>query len=508
MSVLHRALFTWFTLLVFLILLVLRVDNRTQWNWFVVFIPVWIFNAIILNYSVIDTVSFCKSRRFNRHVDVSMNLYLVTMIVLKLAFEIMLCLKLEYPSINLSTVYIVLPLWIILPKPLYLSSLKFNESSVWCVKEQNNDSVLKGFQDIYFMQKIQLSSILFHNQFYANITVVENYDYFLSKKVVIFEKKGFLISRIKPDNIMHVIHDDLFPLFLTLEFLCMKNDVCMQSFKLIFHDNFPTGPFFDLYKIFSKGNPILLPQLLLHNNNQILCIEEMHAGLILDSIWYQYGFNEPHGPVNNFFLNNHDIVRFTSYIKTKLNVHSNSTKNPDIVIISREKTRKILNVNEVTEKVKNIMKKLLRKNEINVMCIDLLNSNFTFFIKILSNCDLVIGMHGAEMIFTIFMKPHSLIIELFPFAIQSDIVSFIKPITKYKNNQLFYFSWENKFKNNSVPHPNAHPLLGGIKHLNMIEQEKIKNTQKVPAVICCNDPNYLYHMYQDTWMLKIYQRTD
>ena len=133
MSVLHRALFTWFTLLVFLILLVLRVDNRTQWNWFVVFIPVWIFNAIILNYSVIDTVSFCKSRRFNRHVDVSMNLYLVTMIVLKLAFEIMLCLKLEYPSINLSTVYIVLPLWIILPVlALHIFMTLINKDFIFC----------------------------------------------------------------------------------------------------------------------------------------------------------------------------------------------------------------------------------------------------------------------------------------------------------------------------------------------------------------------------------------
>lgn len=115
MSVLHRALFTWFTLLVFLILLVLRVDNRTQWNWFVVFVPIWIFNAILLIFSAFDTVSLCKSRAFNRHIDVSMNFYLVTMVILKIAFEIMLCLKLENPTLNLTTAHILSPLWVILP---------------------------------------------------------------------------------------------------------------------------------------------------------------------------------------------------------------------------------------------------------------------------------------------------------------------------------------------------------------------------------------------------------
>lgn len=115
MSVLHRALFTWFTLLVFLILLVLRVDNRTQWNWFVVFIPVWIFNSILLIYSAFDTVSLCKSRSVHRHVDMYLNMYLVSAIILKMAFEIMLCLKLESPSLNISIAYVLSPLWVILP---------------------------------------------------------------------------------------------------------------------------------------------------------------------------------------------------------------------------------------------------------------------------------------------------------------------------------------------------------------------------------------------------------
>lgn len=114
MSVLHRAVFTWFTLLIFLILLVLRVDERTEWNWFVVFIPVWIFNSILLIYSAFDTVTLCKSRSVHRRGDIYWNVFLVSGILFKMAFEIMLCLKLESPSLNISTVYVLSPLWIIL----------------------------------------------------------------------------------------------------------------------------------------------------------------------------------------------------------------------------------------------------------------------------------------------------------------------------------------------------------------------------------------------------------
>lgn len=61
MAVLHRALFTWFNLLIFLILLVLRLDHRIQWNWFIVFIPMWLYDSILLIYILFNMISHCKN---------------------------------------------------------------------------------------------------------------------------------------------------------------------------------------------------------------------------------------------------------------------------------------------------------------------------------------------------------------------------------------------------------------------------------------------------------------
>lgn len=61
MAVLHRALFTWFNLLIFLILLVLRLDQRIQWNWFIVFIPMWLYDNILLIYVTFNMILFCKN---------------------------------------------------------------------------------------------------------------------------------------------------------------------------------------------------------------------------------------------------------------------------------------------------------------------------------------------------------------------------------------------------------------------------------------------------------------
>ena len=65
MAVLHRALCTWFVCLIFLILLVLRLDERTRWSWFIVFIPMWIYDAVLLIYLLINLITHCKHRHDN-----------------------------------------------------------------------------------------------------------------------------------------------------------------------------------------------------------------------------------------------------------------------------------------------------------------------------------------------------------------------------------------------------------------------------------------------------------
>ncbi|XP_064111914.1 transmembrane protein 60-like [Macrobrachium nipponense] len=125
MAMLHRALFTWFLLLVFLILLALRLDQRTKWNWFIVFIPMWFYDAILLIYISIKMINECRtavggsggSHHRTAHQRVSailQRVWPVCAVILKMAFMVILCLKLESKSDSFPSYHVLLPLWILL----------------------------------------------------------------------------------------------------------------------------------------------------------------------------------------------------------------------------------------------------------------------------------------------------------------------------------------------------------------------------------------------------------
>ncbi|XP_055322402.1 transmembrane protein 60 [Sitodiplosis mosellana] len=117
MTLVHRALFTWFIILVFCICLCLRLENRTQWNYFIVFIPLWIFDAILLIYVIIKIVT---KWRFLERLKELIHFYQwnFAVVLLKIAAEICICLKIEYPHMNLSIYTVMIPIWILLPSTI------------------------------------------------------------------------------------------------------------------------------------------------------------------------------------------------------------------------------------------------------------------------------------------------------------------------------------------------------------------------------------------------------
>ncbi|KAK7079264.1 Transmembrane protein 60 [Halocaridina rubra] len=126
MAMLHRALFTWFLLLVFLILLALRLDHRTKWNWFIVFIPMWFYDAILLIYISIHMINECRTavrgsggshhRTARQRVSaILQRVWPLCAVILKMAFMVILCLKLESSDTTYFPSYhVLMPLWILL----------------------------------------------------------------------------------------------------------------------------------------------------------------------------------------------------------------------------------------------------------------------------------------------------------------------------------------------------------------------------------------------------------
>ena len=115
MAVLHRALFTWFICLMFLILLALRLDKRVRWSWFIVFIPLWLYDVILLVYHIFSLISQMRSSRRDRYqYNIVRKVWIILLIVFPLiAAQIMLCIKLDDNGIEIQLVYMMIPVWII-----------------------------------------------------------------------------------------------------------------------------------------------------------------------------------------------------------------------------------------------------------------------------------------------------------------------------------------------------------------------------------------------------------
>ena len=113
MAVLHRALVTWFLSLVFLILLVLRLDGRTQWNWFIVFIPLWLPDSLLLLYALAVLLPPCRSGA-DRWRRLSATVGSAAAVLLKLAFQTGLCLHLQYPALGVPLHAALAPLLVLL----------------------------------------------------------------------------------------------------------------------------------------------------------------------------------------------------------------------------------------------------------------------------------------------------------------------------------------------------------------------------------------------------------
>merc|ERR1712227_694149 len=115
MAVLHRALFTWFICLMFLILLALRLDKRVRWSWFIVFIPLWLYDTILLVYLVFSMISHCRSSRDRFQKTIIRKIWNIFLVVLQLiAAQIALCIKLDDNGIHIPLFYVMIPVWIIL----------------------------------------------------------------------------------------------------------------------------------------------------------------------------------------------------------------------------------------------------------------------------------------------------------------------------------------------------------------------------------------------------------
>ena len=126
------------------------------------------------------------------------------------------------------------------------------------------------------------------------------------------------------------------------------------------------------------------------------------------------------------------------------------------------------------------------------------HDSISFIIEKVSCATLIVGVHGALIIVAIFLPPDSMLIEIFPYGINPYYRTAYRTLSELPGMDITYGYWRNMDKSMTVTHPFAYPLYGGISHLPIEEQERIKNVTEVPHHIRGLVPELLFHLYQDT----------
>ncbi|XP_053737039.1 protein O-linked-mannose beta-1,4-N-acetylglucosaminyltransferase 2 isoform X2 [Synchiropus splendidus] len=346
---------------------------------------------------------------------------------------------------------------------------------------------------------LDLSSVEDHNTQYFNFLELPVAALKLMSKPVFVPDVTLILNRFNPDNLMHVFHDDLLPAFYTMkQYLDLDDEA-----RLVFMEGWGEGQHFDLYRLLSSKQPLLKEQL--KNFGKLMCFTKSYVGLSKMTTWYQYGFVQPQGPKANILVSGNEIRQFARTLMFKLNItkvdevendrvsaeNEPEKKDEYIVVFSRSTTRLILNEAE-------LIMALAQEFKMRVFSVSLEEQSFPSIVQVVSGASMLVSMHGAQLITSLFLPKGATVVELFPFAVNPEQYTPYKTLATLQGMDLHYVSWRNSKEENTVTYPDRPWEQGGIAHLEKAEQERILNSKDVPRHLCCRNPEWLFRIYQDT----------
>ncbi|XP_072906257.1 protein O-linked-mannose beta-1,4-N-acetylglucosaminyltransferase 2 [Hemitrygon akajei] len=332
---------------------------------------------------------------------------------------------------------------------------------------------------------LDLSSVEDHTAQYFNFVELPVAALKFMQKPVFVPDVALIMNRFNPDNLMHIFHDDLLPIYYTMQQFQDLN----EDSRLVFMEGWNEGLHFELYKLFSNKQPLLREQL--KSLGSLLCFTKSYVGLSKMTTWYQYGFIQPQGPKANILVSGNEIRHFTHFIVEKLNVTTSSSGEEYIVLFSRTVNRLILNEAE-------LILALAQEFQMKTIAVSLDEYSFGDLVRLISGASMLVSMHGSQLVMAMFLPRGAVVVELFPYAVNPEHYTPYKTLASLLGMDLQYVAWQNTKEENSVTHPDRPWEQGGIAHLDRVEQERIVKSKEVPRHLCCRNPEWLFRIYQDT----------
>ncbi|WAR11790.1 PMGT2-like protein [Mya arenaria] len=338
--------------------------------------------------------------------------------------------------------------------------------------------------------EVSLVSVPDHNAKQISVTSLPSH--MLGRfSVSLVNDTTLMFQRFLPDNLMHMFHDDLLPLHNTLKLIEPgHSEITPFDVSLFIYEH--KQEYSENDQFYSSFSSKALNFKSDFANSGLTCFRSIFVGLSTTTLWYDYGFTKPQGPIENMNVQGGHIKSTVSYLDQQLSLSSRRYVQSDyVVLLSRKENRKILN--EV-----DLSLAIVRDCGLNVVTLDLDHYSLTDMINYVQYSRGVIGMHGSLLILSMFLKPYSFVIELFPYAVTPDNYTPYKTLAGIRSMNLIYKAWINADVRKSRSHPDWPSEIGGLSHLEESQREIIKQQTTVPSHLCCTDPSWLFHIYQDT----------
>lgn len=297
-----------------------------------------------------------------------------------------------------------------------------------------------------------------------------------------------------PGNIGHKFHDSLLPLYNTLK---KRQELLPNPGRtlVILYPHERYDRHMELYDFFSAEKPILTSQFKFEPDESLICFEDVLVGLSNDTVWYQYGEGVPEGPVENTQVTATDIRDFNAYFTDRLGLQIDCRTGKRYgVLISRKKTRRILNEKELLVAAAEDL-------HIDMVEVSLEENTVSSIIEKISCAELLIGVHGALVILAMFLKANTVLLEVYPYALNTELYTDYKTVVELPGMEIEYLAWRNFNLSNTVTHGFEYLIpqeISGGQTISKEEQDRILNSSEVPPVQCCHNIELQFRTRQDT----------
>lgn len=249
------------------------------------------------------------------------------------------------------------------------------------------------------------------------------------------ESPGYkiLIRREGAGNPWHTLLE-IFSLYLTLDALYITpteggagsffNSSSLANSQVVIVDDIENGPFFDLWGLLT-GRPTVRIRQVRDDINFVSCPQNIILPLPGGSNPLWYSDWHPQNCHQSALL---DV--FSKRLRDFFHVPDFHEDNSQLklTIIDRKATRKLHNLDAYMTKLRVAYPK------VTINAVDLAAYSFADQLEIIRNTDILVGVHGAGLIHSLFLPPHSAVVEIFPADVSYPVY---RNLAKLRGHQYF-----------------------------------------------------------------------